>query len=280
MVVAAVPVRKSARRAKRALFVEPEPTKKPINAWTPEEDERLRAALGAEPPLSWIQVAQAVGTRNDSMCRSRARRTEGRKPRFQDHDTPPTSPPTSPLPSPLPSPLLDMCPSSPLADSFDTFMLDMSEDLEPPLDGLIAVEKLPDEPPPPKFRVGISKGGTVTKTPEGPILQLALKAKLGFFNSPGLSLSHKDLWGFDTWRRIPNRPAKVVTTMPTKITDYWARKRLRTSASKAYPKQLPGPKPTAPTVYLEKASSELEPVPNYLAADPKTEGVMRARANL
>lgn len=282
--VATVSARTSARRAKRQLFVEPEPTKRAFTNWTPEEDVRLKAALEVVPALSWIEVAEFVGTRNDSMCRSRARRTERNQAKapFQDSDTPPTSPLPTPVASVVPSvvssPIFDVCPPSPLSDSLDAFMLDLPDDLEPPPTGLIAVEELPKEPPPPpNVRiVSISKEAAAQKIIDGPILRLALKAKLEFFNSPGLSLSYADLW-----KRDPKRAPKAASPMPTKITDYWARKRLRTSASNAHPKQLPVPTPNGPTVgvYLEKAPLELEPVPNYSAADPKTADVMRARAN-
>ena len=278
--VATVSVRTSARRAKRQLFVDPEPAKRAFTSWTPEEDGRLKAALETVPALSWIEIAEVVGTRNESMCRSRARRTERNQAKayFQDSDTPPTSPLPTPVLLPVPSPIFGACPSSPLADSLDAFMLDLSEDLEPPPDGLIAVEELPKEPPPPPrvSIVSISKEVAAQKIIDGPILKLARKVKLEFFNSPGLSLSYADLW-----KRDPNRASMVASPMPTKITDYWARKRLRTSASNAYPKQLPGRKLNEPVVevFLEKASSELEPVPNYSAADPQTADVMRARAN-
>jgi len=287
--MATVPVRTSARRAKRQLFIEPEPTKRAFTNWTPEEDDRLKAALETMPTLSWIKVAEIVGTRNDSMCRSRARRNERNqaKAHFQDSDTPPTSPLPTPvtspvpssIPSPVPSPIFGTCPPSPLAGSLDAFILDLSEELEPPPDGLIAVEELPKEPPPPPrvSIVSISKEAAAQKIIDGPILKLALKTKLEFFNSPGLSLSYADLW-----KRDPKRVSRVAPPMPTKITDYWARKRLRTSASNAYPKQLPVRKLNEPgvEVYLETAPLELEPVPNYSAADHKTADVMRARANL
>jgi hypothetical protein len=234
--------------------------------WCAEEDLRLAMAVRVRPLLSWMQIAQLVGSRNADACQGRSARTKLESERLT---RPGPAPGTARRPKAGAKPArnrsfadrldaaagFDGTPVEPMAldpalDAFELepwcvfpdFGIDVAStllhdtaarDSSAPDHGLLAREELPAEPAAAaesSFTISFREP-PVAHEDEGPILRIArmaLSTRLGDLGARRtLSMSYKDLWGFDSVRRLPKAPPPVVPTPAPapRITDYWTKRR-------------------------------------------------------
>lgn len=256
------------------------------NRWSDDEDARLKMALVVEPALTWDQVAQIVGTRNASMCNSRASRRHIRE-AVSGGTLPPRRPFKHVAPQTLPSDdtfLLDFdIESMKLPQSEHAMRVLTDHELLQEFDlhygekALESNESIDDDFQMPSskgsFTVRIADASSAADLADGPVLRAAVSMTLGSLGGRNLSFTYAD-WkrreprGGAPRGRGPQAPATPV--LAGKITDFWARR-----------KAAPAPKPivAAPRLVLKQdADLPLAPVPNYSAADRSTATVMQARA--
>ena len=237
-------------------------------------------ALVVDPPLSWDQIAQIVGTRNVSMCNSRASRRHIRE-ALPELALLPRRPPKNAPPQVLPADdtfLLDFDIDAVGAAESERAMKVLTDhemlqefDRHDAAKRLEADERIDDEirveasKTRGSFNVRIAGGPSPIGLADGPVLRAAVSLTLGHLGGPGLSFTYAD------WKRGGAKPgAARQAVLAGKITDFWARRKVG---------KAPKPSAAEPALVLKKGADPL-PVPNYSAADRPTAAVMQERSTI